>query len=204
MFTIEVSQSMKAPPPEDANGNVGDSPLMASLKCAYELMTQRIISNPNDTMGILLYGTEATKLAEDQDSIHGGISAHSYLLADLDVPSVQEVKAIKTLIEDPEEYEKVTVPAKEIVSLSNILFYANQIFSTRAGSFNSRRLFLVTDNDNPHKGNKKEDSTAATRAKDLYDLGVVIELFPVTRPGEEFDRARFYNVCLLCHAVASN
>jgi ATP-dependent DNA helicase 2 subunit 1 len=37
-------------------------------------------------------------------------------------------------------------------------------------------------------------SQAAVRAKDLYDLGVVIELFPVSRPDQKFDRAKFYDV----------
>ena len=35
---------------------------------------------------------------------------------------------------------------------------------------------------------------AITRAKDLFDLGVVIELFPISHPDHEFDRTKFYDV----------
>ena len=37
----------------------GKSALKTALECAYELLLQKIISNPNDMMGILLFGTVA-------------------------------------------------------------------------------------------------------------------------------------------------
>jgi ATP-dependent DNA helicase 2 subunit 1 len=78
--------------------------------------------------------------------------------------------------------------------MANVLFCANQIFTTKAPNFSSRRLFLVTDNDNPHEKDKALRSSAAVRAKDLYDLGVVIELFPISPPGQGFERSKFYDV----------
>jgi hypothetical protein len=35
----------------------GKSALQTALECAYELVLQKIISNPNDMLGILLFGT---------------------------------------------------------------------------------------------------------------------------------------------------
>jgi ATP-dependent DNA helicase 2 subunit 1 len=35
----------------------GKSALKTALECAYDLLLQKIISNPNDMMGILLFGT---------------------------------------------------------------------------------------------------------------------------------------------------
>ena len=63
LFAIEVSDSMlRKPPTSDSRKADTNSPLLAALKCAYHLMQQRIISNPRDLMGILLYGTESTKI----------------------------------------------------------------------------------------------------------------------------------------------
>lgn len=171
-----------------------DSALSASLKCAYELMTQRIISNPNDMMGILLYGTEQSRYIDVDMAVNTSFP-HCYILADLDIPSAEEVLALKKLIMDPTEFDKLMIPSEEPVTMINLLICANQIFATRAASFVSRRLFIVTDNDDPNSGDKASKAGAATRAKDLYDLGVTIELFPVAKPGDEFDRAKFYNVC---------
>ncbi|KAF2085285.1 ATP-dependent DNA helicase II subunit 1 [Saccharata proteae CBS 121410] len=195
LFAIDVSHSMLAkPPPSDSKKADRDSPTSAALKCAYQLMQQRIISNPNDMMGILLFGTEESKFQSDDDSSSGGQSyPHCYLLADLDVPAAPDVKRLRNLVEDEEEAEKLLVASKEPVSMANVLFCANQIFTTKAPNFSSRRLFLVTDNDSPHADDKALRSAAAVRAKDLYDLGVIIELFPISRPGETFDRTKFYD-----------
>lgn len=195
LFAIEVSPSMlTAPPPTDSKKTDTDSPASAALKCAYSLMQQRIISNPNDMMGVLLYGTEETKFQGEEHARGGLAYPHCYLLTDLDIPAASDVKALKTLVDDDGEFQGLIVPSKDPVSMANVLFCANQIFTTRAPNFASRRLFVVTDNDDPHGKDKALRAAAAVRAKDLYDLGVIIELFPISKPGHGFDRDRFYNV----------
>lgn len=194
LFAIQVSDTMlKEPPPSDSRKADRDTPTKAALKCAYSLMQQRIISNPNDLMGILLFGTQKSRF-QDQDENSRGLSyPHCYLLTDLDVPSASDVKHLRTLVEDEEESKDLLQASTEEVAMSNVLFCANQIFTTKAPNFSSRRLFLVTDNDAPHSDNRSLRSAAAVRAKDLYDLGVVIELFPISRPDHAFDRSIFYN-----------
>lgn len=196
LFAIDINPSMLArPPPSEDKKAEKDSPASAALKCAYQLMQQRIISNPHDMMGILLLGTQQSKFQGEDDSSKVGLTyPHCYLLADLDVPSAVDVKRLKNLIDDEEEASKLLIPSEEPVSMANALFCANQIFTTKAPNFSSRRLFLVTDNDNPHGQDKALRSAAAVRAKDLYDLGVIIELFPISRPDHEFNRATFYDV----------
>lgn len=185
---------LTAPPPTDAKKRDRDTPTLAALKCAYALMQQRIISNPNDMMGVLLYGTDETKFQEEAEARGGLAYPNCYLFTDLDIPAAGDVKALKDLVEDEEESEKLFVPSTEPVSMANVLFCANQIFTTKAPNFTSRRLFIVTDNDDPHAKDKALKSSAAVRAKDLYDLGVIIELFPISKPDHEFDRSRFYDV----------
>lgn len=171
------------------------SPASAALKCAYHLMQQRIISNPNDMIGVLLYGTESSKFYDEDGESRDDLSyPHCHLFTDLVVPSADEVKALRALAEDEEESQKILQPSKEPVSMASVLFCANQIFTTRAPNFLSRRLFLVTDEDNPHADNKSFRSASCVRARDLYDLGVTIELFPISRPGHEFNTSRFYDV----------
>ncbi|KAI5300653.1 clathrin associated protein complex large subunit [Ascosphaera atra] len=181
---------LKSPPPSSSKKADTDSPAIAALKCAYHLMEQRIISNPRDMMGILLYGTQDSKFyTEEGDTPY----PHCYLLQDVDIPSAQDVKELRDLVEDEEHAKSILQPSDEGVSMSNVLFCANQIFTTKAANFTSRRLFLVTDNDNPHENNKTLRQASAVRARDLYDLGVTIELFPISKPDQEFDRAKFYD-----------
>ena len=199
LFAIDVSKSMLTKP-EDVDPKRPDTalcPTVAALKCADALMQQRIISNPNDMMGILLFGTEKSKFQDgDEETGKGGLQyPHCYLLTDLDVPAAAEVRQLRNLVEGEGEASELLQASKEEVSMANVLFCANQIFTTKAPNFSSRRLFLVTDNDYPHASNRDARNSAAVRAKDLYDLGVTIELFPISHPdrGYTFDRSKFYN-----------
>lgn len=185
---------LTAPPPPESKKADLDSPLEAALKCAYHLMEQRIISNPKDMMGILLFGTEKTKFQSDENGRGGLGYPNCYLFTDLDVPAAEDVRALKSLVEDGEDDDGVLKPSGEVASMSSVLFCANQIFTTKAANFGSRRLFIITDNDDPHPSDKAAASAAAVRAKDLYDLGVTIDLFPVTRGDSKFDLTKFYDV----------
>ena len=197
LFAIEVNKSMLRVPQSTPGSKKSDlsSPLLAALKCTYHLMQQRIISNPKDLMGILLYGTEVSKFYDEDENLKGGYSfPHCYLFVDLDVPEAEDVKTLKELIEaeDPESNE-LFKPANEPVSMHNVLFCANQVFQQKAANFTSRRLFIVTDNDDPHATNKDSRSQATVRAKDLYDLGVTIELFPISTSKHYFDTKLFWD-----------
>ena len=188
LFAIDVSSTMlESPPPSDDKKAERDSPTSAALKCAYQLMQQRIISNPTDMMGILLFGTEKTDLKDGDSTFQ-----NCYLLSDLDVPSAQDVKRLRDMVDDEEEAAKILQPNKDGASIVTVLFCANQIFTTKAPNFASRRLFLVTDNDYPIKVKQDKDA-AVTRARDLYDLGCTIDLFPISRQNHSFDRTRFYD-----------
>lgn len=196
LFAIEVSDTMlKVPSSTGSKTGDKNSPLLAALKCAYHLMQQRIISNPKDLMGIVLYGTEATKFYNEDENSRGGWSfPHCYLLTELDVPEADDVKELRRLTEsESPEAETIFKRSKEPVSMHSVLFCANQIFQQNAANFTSRRLFIVTDNDNPHSKNEKSRSQATVRAKDLYDLGVLIELFPISTVDHQFDTTIFYD-----------
>ena len=195
LFAIDISDSMlQKQEPSDPKKGDGDCAAIAALKCAYQLMQQRIISNPNDKMGILLYGTEQSKFEEEEDNRSGVQYPHCYLLMDLNKPGAEDIKQVRSIVDDEEQANQLLEPSSEPAAMSNLLFCANQVFTTRAQNFTSRRLFLVTDNDNPHSDNKDLRSAAVVRAKDLYDLGVTIELFPISQRGKHFNTAKFYDV----------
>ena len=189
---------LKRPPPSDSKKADRDSPLTASLKCAYQIMQQRIIAQPKDMIGILFFGTEKSKFRDESDGSGGAGYPHCYLFMDLDVPSGEDVKTLRSLVEDGEDPDGILVPASKPVAMANVLFCANQILTTNAPNFGSRRLFIITDNDDPHVGDKTAKNSAAVRAKDLYDLGVTIELFPLSKEDKKFDVGKFFNVSSHC------
>ena len=195
LFAIDISDSMLTVRPSESGKGQPQSPAKAAIKCAYHLMQQRIISNPKDMMGVLFFGTETSKFYDEDENTRGGLSyPHCYLFTDLDVPDANDVKSLRALAEDNEDDDEILIPSKERVSMANVLFCANQIFTSKASNFLSRRLFIITDSDDPHADDRTMRSAATVRAKDLYDLGVIIELFPISKPDHEFDRSKFYDV----------
>ncbi|KAI0017632.1 hypothetical protein F4780DRAFT_772208 [Xylariomycetidae sp. FL0641] len=203
IFAIRVSDSMlKPPPPSDDKKADKDPPVYAALKSAYQVMQQRIISNPKDMMAIILFGTEKTKRSEGQTFE----CPHCYVYTDLDVPAAEDVKALKELVENGEDADEVLKPAKETTIMSHLLFVVKHLFSTRAPNFGSRRLFLITDDDDPHAADPeraKRNDGSATQAKDLYDCGAKIELFPIIYGDSKFDFSKFYDDIIYRDPAAS-
>ncbi|KAI0164673.1 SPOC like C-terminal domain-containing protein [Xylariaceae sp. FL1272] len=195
IFAIEVSESMLQSPPESDDKYADrDSPLQAALKCAYQVMQQRIISNPKDLMSIVLFGTEKST---DKDGIEvqgqEAYASHCYVLTDLNIPSAGDVKALRSLVEDGEDPHGVLVPSKEPTNLSKCLFLTKALLQSKAANFDSRKIFIITDNDDPHNGNKTDNNSCYTQAKDLYDMGASIELFALVGEGSKFDFSKFYD-----------
>ncbi|KAI0486077.1 hypothetical protein F4859DRAFT_502462 [Xylaria cf. heliscus] len=191
IFAIQVTESMLQPPPksEDRKANK-DSASLTALKCAYQVMQQRIISNPKDMIGIVLFGTEKTKVPDDirlQDS-------HCYLLTDLEVPAAEDVKALRGLVEEGENADEILASSKQPADMVMLLRLVLHLFQTRAPNFGSRRLFIITDDDDPCAGIKKNPSwDPAVGAKDIHDHGCTIELFPITHGQSKFDTSKFYD-----------
>ncbi|EWC46835.1 hypothetical protein DRE_03847 [Drechslerella stenobrocha 248] len=198
LFAIQISESMVAPPDEEPDSMDVDgarkkkkkprySNAEAALRCAEAVLKNRIISTPADMMGILLFGTEQTKYEDGNTASY----PNCYLLLDLDIPDAGGIKELKYLLDNPDELGEVLKPSQKPAAMASVFFAANHLFTTKAANFNSRRLFIITDDDNPET-DKKARTSAQTRAKDLYDLGVRIEPFFISTPTHEFDKSLFY------------
>ncbi|RUS27445.1 SPOC like C-terminal domain-containing protein [Jimgerdemannia flammicorona] len=68
------------------------------------------------------------------------------------------------------------------------------MFSASAQKVGSKRIFLFTNEDNPHAANPRLRDAATTRARDLNEVGIRIELFNIDRPDQRFDFDAFYKV----------
>ncbi|RWA14735.1 hypothetical protein EKO27_g345 [Xylaria grammica] len=190
IFAIQVSESMLQAPPksEDKNANK-DSAALTALKCAYQVMQRRIISDPGDMIGIILFGTEKSKATETKLQ-----NPHCYLLTDLEVPAADDVKALRSLVEEGEDADEILTPSKQPADIVMLLRLVLHLFQTKAPNFGSRRLFIITDNDDPCAGMKKNPSwDPAVGAKDIHDHGCSIELFPITHGDSKFDTSKFYD-----------
>ncbi|OLL23564.1 ATP-dependent DNA helicase II subunit 1 [Neolecta irregularis DAH-3] len=181
IFAIHVSDSML-----NTSESQPVSPLRIALDSAYKFMLQKVISSPNDMVGILLFGTEQTRPKSNNKNEQG-----MYLLMELDQMDAPRIHFLKDLLEDDTELSSIARPTGEPFYIAYLLSSVSNIFST-APNYNSKRLFLVTDNDNPMPGNEKAKMAAITRGKDFSDLGIRIEPFFISTVEKLFDSSKFY------------
>ncbi|KAG0181422.1 X-ray repair cross-complementing protein 6 [Apophysomyces sp. BC1034] len=66
------------------------------------------------------------------------------------------------------------------------------MFGLKAPKSGSKRLFLITNEDNPHKNNMSLRNSAFQRAKDLSEVDIQIELFGLNKSDHDFDTNLFY------------
>lgn len=55
---------------------------------------------------------------------------------------------------------------------------------------------LFTRTDHPHENDKTLQKLAKNKSKDLYDVGINLEVVPVIFEGDKFDYSKFYAVNL--------
>ena len=116
---------------------------ISAIQCAFQLLQNRIISNPKDMIGIMLYGTKTTKFKD-------GNCPHCYLLLDLNVPEANDIKYLKALLDGmsitivlctikpfanqdlgDEDLSEILTPSTEPFHMQSVLFAANILFTTR-------------------------------------------------------------------------
>ncbi|KAK9245267.1 SPOC like C-terminal domain-containing protein [Lipomyces tetrasporus] len=185
LYCIEVSPSMLETIYPDEGDHITEptSAARIALESAYMMLQQRIISQPNDAFGILLFGTK-----DQTDPAYESC----LMLMELAVPEASEIKYIKELLEDDDKFDSVFTPSDTPPSIVNTLFCANQQFNAKSGTYMFQRLFLVTNTDNPSESRPDVRKAARTRMHDLIGLGVRIEPFFLKTERRPFDTSKFW------------
>ncbi|KAK7207304.1 SPOC like C-terminal domain-containing protein [Myxozyma melibiosi] len=198
LFCVEVSKSMLMElerGPHDSEEDAPPTPLRRALAAAYNILQERIISDPSDAIGIMLFGTEYS-----DDARYPGIS----MLMDLDVPDIAGMKRLKDVLEYDEDFLDLAKPASEPPSIRDVLFYAGHKFYSKNEKFAYRRMFLMTNTDLPPAHSPQDRIAARTRASDLLETGIQIEPFFLSSPPKLiFDSSKFYEDILFLMPLKS-
>ncbi|KAG0005266.1 X-ray repair cross-complementing protein 6 [Modicella reniformis] len=190
LFVIDCSPAMLKPS-ED-----GETPFYTAIKCAMTVQLNKIISSDSDLVGIVLYGTEKSKNPNNFQ--------HIYVLQDLETPDVNKIQQLEAIDDTSCTAASETINFNDEFGTSNgkytlgeIFWTATNMFGTSAQRVGSKRLFLFTNEDDPHAEDISLRSASKVRAKDLQEFGIKIELFDIDKPGEEFNRRTFYKDILI-------
>ncbi|KAK6145753.1 hypothetical protein DH2020_019622 [Rehmannia glutinosa] len=169
---------------------------VAVRSIAQSLKTQ-IINRSYDEVAICFFNTREKKNLQD---LNGVYVFNVPEREDLDRPTARLIKEFDCI---EESFSKQIGSKYGILSgtrdnsLYNALWAAQALL--RKGSIKTadKRILLFTNEDDPFgniKGVTKMDMMRTTlqRAKDAQDLGISIELLPLSRPDDDFNISTFY------------
>ncbi|KAF8799055.1 Ku DNA-binding complex, Ku70 subunit [Phlegmacium glaucopus] len=202
LFCIDCSESMLKLYDDSKYEDLQTCHLYTALEAAMQIQKKKIIVGPNDSFGILLFNT--TRKSDTTRQQGSEIKKNTFLfqpIAPLSAPKVQElIQLLDAARENPEELRTMFPPLKEgRVPMGDVFTSCNWVLRDGAPKTASKRVFLITDEDNPHpgKGNKQLITSARTTLIDLTQAGVAVEPFFISTEEKSFDVSTFYSSILL-------
>ncbi|XP_017339232.2 X-ray repair cross-complementing protein 6 [Ictalurus punctatus] len=155
-----------------------------TMQCVRSVYTSKIISSDRDLVALVFYGTEQSKNPRNSFK-------HVYVYHDLDSPGARRVQEIDNLRGDKGAQLAAESMGSGETSLGDALWCCSNLYSDIKLRLSHKRLMIFTCRDNPHEGDRNRDRQACTKADDLKETGVVIDLMHLTKSGG-FDVSLFF------------
>lgn len=154
---------------------------MQAVRCVY---ASKIISSDRDLMALVFYGTEQSKNPRNSFK-------HVYVYHDLDEPGAKRVQDVDALRGGKGAQLAAETMGSGETSLGDALWCCSNLYSDIKLRLSHKRLMIFTCRDEPHGGDSVKDRQARTKAGDLKETGVIIDLMHLMKPGG-FDVAPFF------------
>ncbi|KAH8118175.1 ku70-like protein [Phellopilus nigrolimitatus] len=200
LFAIDCSASMQALHDDPKNEGKQTSHLLAALEAAMQIQKRKVIVGPNDAAGILLFNTtrKSENVARGATEYKNGTFVYEPV-GQIDAPKIQTL--IQLLHEAKENHEWLRYefpPSENHVPLGDVFTSCNWALRDGAPKSGVKRVFLITDEDDPHPGVKSVQliTSAKTTLVDLTQVGVSVEPFFISTDEKPFDPTKFYSVIL--------
>lgn len=179
IFLVDASRAMF-----ESQGEDELTPFDMSIQCIQSVYTSKIISSDRDLLAVVFYGTEKDKNSVNFKSI--------YVLQDLDNPGAKRVLELDRFKgQQGKKHFRDTIGHGSDYSLSEVLWVCANLFSDVQFKMSHKRIMLFTNEDDPHGNDSAKASRARTKASDLRDTGIFLDLMHLKKRGG-FDVSLFY------------
>lgn len=174
-----------------------ESHFHVAVSCIAQSLKTQIINRSYDEIAICFFNTREKKNIQDLKGVYVfNVADREYL----DRPTARLIKEFDSV---EESFIKQIGSQYGILSgsrnnsLYNALWVAQALLRKGSAKTADKRILLFTNEDDPFgsiNGITKKDMMRTTlqRAKDAQELGISIELLPLSRPNEEFNASHFY------------
>ncbi|XP_028759663.1 ATP-dependent DNA helicase 2 subunit KU70 [Neltuma alba] len=168
-----------------------------AVSCISQSLKAQIINRSYDEVAICFFNTREKKNLQDLNGVFVfNVTEREFL----DRPTARLIKEFDSIdesfLKDIGSQYGIDSGNREN-SLYNALWVAQALLRKGSAKTVDKRILLFTNEDDPFgtiKGAIRHDMTRTTlqRAKDARDLGISIELLPLSCPDQEFNVSQFY------------
>nr|XP_019590042.1 PREDICTED: X-ray repair cross-complementing protein 6 isoform X3 [Rhinolophus sinicus]XP_019590044.1 PREDICTED: X-ray repair cross-complementing protein 6 isoform X3 [Rhinolophus sinicus] len=179
IFLVDASSAMFQSQDEDEL-----TPFDMSIQCIKSVYTNKIISSAHDLLAVVFYGTK-----KDKNSVN---FKNIYVLHELDNPGAKRVRELDQFKgQQGQKHFQDLIGGGCDYSLSEVLWVCANLFSDVQFKMSHKRIMLFTNEDDPHGDDSAKASRARTKAGDLRDTGIFLDLMHLKKRGG-FDISLFY------------
>ncbi|KIK96288.1 hypothetical protein PAXRUDRAFT_826120 [Paxillus rubicundulus Ve08.2h10] len=204
LFCIDCSESMHELREDPVYEDVKTSHLLTALDAAMQIQKKKVIVGPNDSVGILLFNTTRPNEVKGYAS---EIKKNCFVyqpIAPVNAPTIQElIRLLDEAREDPNLLRSTFPPVQgKKMPMGDVFTSCNWVIRDGAPKTASKRVFLITDDDNPHPNSKQLLISSRTTLVDLTQAGTQVEPFFISTPEKPFDPTKFYSSVMPSNALA--
>ncbi|XP_069347813.1 X-ray repair cross-complementing protein 6 isoform X1 [Eulemur rufifrons] len=179
IFLVDASRAMF-----ESQGEDELTPFDMSIQCIQSVYINKIISSDRDLLAVVFYGTK-----EDKNSVN---FKNIYVLQELDNPGAKRILELDQFKgQQGKKHFQDLIGHGSDYSLNEVLWVCANLFSDVQFKMSHKRIMLFTNEDNPHGNDSAKASRARTKAGDLRDTGIFLDLMHLKKPGG-FDISLFY------------
>ncbi|KAF0975894.1 hypothetical protein FDP41_005221 [Naegleria fowleri] len=177
----------------DPSKLVDSIPFFMTLKAVANTLSDKIISNPSDVLGVVFYNTKEKLNQFDFN--------HIYVYHDLDTPDAKRIKDIENLIESkskasnhPSIVNSCLESPPPTNTVHEALWTCQHLFSLSHSSsqLGFKRIFLFTNDDHPCRDDHSARIKSIERSRDLINSDITIDLFVLKSPPQSFKSELFW------------
>ncbi|XP_070847356.1 X-ray repair cross-complementing protein 6 [Chaetodon trifascialis] len=155
-----------------------------TMQVVRSVYTSKIISSYRDLVALVFYGTEQSKNPRNSFK-------HVYVYHDLDEPGAKRVQEVDALRGEKGAQLAAETMGSGETSLGDALWCCANLYSDIKFRLSHKRLMIFTCRDEPHGGDSAKDRQARTKASDLKETGVIVDLMHLMKP-DGFDVSLFF------------
>ncbi|XP_074083151.1 X-ray repair cross-complementing protein 6 [Macrotis lagotis] len=179
IFLVDASEAMFEPLDED-RGTSFD----LTIQCIQSVYSSKIISSDRDLLAVVFYGTD-----KDKNSVN---FKNVYVLHELDTPGAKRILELDQFkgTQGEKRFQEL-IGCGSDYSMSEAFWVCANLFSGVRLKMSHKRIMLFTNEDDPHGDDSSKANRAKTKASDLRDTGIFLDLMNLKKPGG-FDVSLFY------------